>query len=135
MKRILVVDDDKLMSRALKKMLEKKNFYVDVCLEGRSAAEKINNTHYDIIITDLLMPYMTGYELMSYMFSIGKETIPVIVISAINQENAELEAFRLGAKDYMKKPIIFSALVKKMNEILSENLSRKKDIRKPKKQK
>jgi DNA-binding response OmpR family regulator len=77
---------------------------VTVATDGRDGLEKITNEKYDLLITDLLMPFMGGLELINTVRHQLKNNIPIIVLSTLGSEETVIEAFKLGADDYLRKP-------------------------------
>ncbi len=101
--KILVAEDEVMMRRTIEFRLKKDGYTVVTAPDGRDALEKIATQHFDLVITDVMMPFASGLEIISAVKN--KETkTPVIVLSAMGQENIVLEAFQLGADDYMTKP-------------------------------
>lgn len=104
--KILVVDDEKRAAEGIKKLLQMSGEYeVDIAFHGKEGLQKIQNTHYNVVITDYKMPEMNGLELLE---RIKKEypSIEVIVITAYDTEvGPAVEAMKLGAFDYITKPV------------------------------
>jgi len=103
--KILVADDDPIMRRIIELRLKKDGHQVTMAIDGREAMEHINkNENFDLIITDMMMPFSSGLEIVGRVKSNVEKKTPVIVLSAMGQENIVLEAFNLGADDYITKP-------------------------------
>ena len=105
--KVLVVDDEIWMCEGLKIIVSKLglNYTVaDVAADGREALRKLQNEHFDVVITDINMPNMNGLELMEKMKA-GGYNQPVIIISAYHEFEYARSALRLGAVDYLIKPI------------------------------
>ncbi len=102
--RILVADDDLLMLKTLEFRLKKDGHTVFISQDGREALSQIEAIQPDLIITDLMMPYSSGMEVVGLVKRQSGKKIPVIVLSAMGQESVILEAFQLGADDYITKP-------------------------------
>jgi DNA-binding NtrC family response regulator len=105
-KRVLVVDDDSLMKDFLKEALGRSDYSVDLASTGEEALEKIRDKDYDIILSDIRMPQMSGMELLKAT----KEYLPdakVVMMTAYGTVENAVEAMKLGAFDYVMKP--FSA--------------------------
>lgn len=102
--KILIAEDDQLMARTLEFRLNKDGHQVTVTTDGREALKKIDELHPDLVITDIMMPYTSGLEIVSTVKEKYGDTMPVIVLSGMGQEDVVLEAFQLGANDYMTKP-------------------------------
>jgi DNA-binding NtrC family response regulator len=105
-KKVLVVDDDSLMKDFLHEALGRSNYFVDLASTGEEALEKIKDKDYDIILSDIRMPSMSGMELLKAT----KEYLPdtkVVMMTAYGTVENAVEAMKLGAFDYVMKP--FSA--------------------------
>jgi len=100
---ILVADDEMIMLKTIELRLKKDGHNVIICQDGREALKKIEESSPDLIITDIMMPFLSGLEIIGAVKKQGKK-IPIIVLSAMGQENVVLEAFQLGADDYITKP-------------------------------
>lgn len=101
---ILVAEDEPIMLRTIEYRLKKDGYTVIVTQDGREALAKIEEISPDLIITDIMMPFSSGLEIIRAVKSRPDKKIPVIVLSAMGQENVVLEAFQLGADDYITKP-------------------------------
>jgi len=102
-KRILIVDDEEGMREYLTVALEKEGYRIDTAGDGAEALAKFEKGGYDVVLEDLKMPRMGGIELLRKI----KETdahIPVIIMTAFSTWDSAVEAMRLGAYDYVKKP-------------------------------
>jgi DNA-binding response OmpR family regulator len=102
--RILVIDDEELMLKALKFRLSKDGYDVDMAIDGRDALKKLEADNYDLVITDIMLPFNNGLEIVNYVKKESGKNIPVIILSAVGAENVVLEGFALGADDYITKP-------------------------------
>ncbi|MDQ2863731.1 MAG: response regulator transcription factor [Bacteroidota bacterium] len=101
---ILVAEDEIIMLKTIELRLKKDGHKVITCQDGREAVKKIEEISPDLIITDMMMPYLSGLEIIGAVKKLGHKKIPIIVLSAMGQENIVLEAFQLGADDYITKP-------------------------------
>jgi DNA-binding response OmpR family regulator len=102
--KILVAEDDALMLKMLEFRLKKDGHEVIVSHDGREAMEKIDKLMPDLVITDIMMPYLSGLEIVGAVKNRYTGSIPVIIISGMGQESVVLEAFQLGADDFITKP-------------------------------
>ncbi|MBA4304070.1 MAG: response regulator [Sphingobacteriaceae bacterium] len=105
--RILVVEDERMMLKVIEFRLKKDGFDVLIAEDGKAGIEAIKNWHPDVIITDIMMPYISGLELIAYTRNDLQLKVPIIVLSAVGLEKTVVEAFGLGADDFITKP--FSA--------------------------
>lgn len=101
--KILVAEDEPMMLRLIEHKLIKDGYTVITTADGRQAMEGIDAHDPDLIITDIMMPYASGLEIISKVKSSARK-VPIIVLSAMGQENVVLDAFNLGADDYITKP-------------------------------
>ncbi len=101
--KILIADDDPIMLRTLELKLKREGHQVITTSDGRDALKAIETCGADLIITDIMMPFSSGLEIVAKVKS-SAQNIPVIVLSAMGQESVVLEAFKLGADDYITKP-------------------------------
>ncbi len=103
LKSILAVDDDELMRTFVATILAEDGYRVDTAPDGKSALKKITAKDYDLIITDLKMPDLTGVELMQKGLA-SKPKIPWIIMTAYGSINNAVDAMKAGASDYLTKP-------------------------------
>lgn len=101
---ILVAEDEIIMLKTIELRLKKDGHNVIACHDGREALQKFEEITPDLIITDMMMPFLSGLEIINEVKKKGGKKIPIIVLSAMGQENVVLEAFQLGADDYITKP-------------------------------
>lgn len=101
---ILIAEDDLIMLKTIEHRLKKDGHNIILCQDGREALNKIEELSLDLIITDIMMPFSSGLEIIGAVKKKEGKKIPVIVLSAMGQENVVLEAFQLGADDYITKP-------------------------------
>ena len=100
--KILIAEDDELMLKTLEFRLKKDSHQVIIARDGREALQMIENHMPDLVISDIMMPYNSGLEIVSEIKE--KHNIPIIILSAMGQEDVVLEAFKLGADDFLTKP-------------------------------
>lgn len=117
MARVLLVEDDLLIQKAVHAKLKRQGFEVTCCNDGKEALEKIQQEGPDIVLTDLMLPYFSGLEVVSAVKK-SERPIPVIVFSVMGQEETVEEAFRLGADDYITKPFSLNEVVIRINKQL-----------------
>ncbi len=115
--RIIVVDDDVIMLQAIKTMLTKEGYQVFATTDAEDALVTIEEEEFDLVISDIMMPYISGIELLTAIKKINKK-IPIIIVSALDQKEVILTAFQEGAEDFVKKPISLSELLLRVNRVL-----------------
>ncbi|WP_343566475.1 response regulator transcription factor [Sphingobacterium sp. Lzh-3] len=116
---ILIAEDDELILRTVEHKLVKEGHEVVLTRNGREAIEKINELDLDLVVTDIMMPFASGIEILSAIKTIGKK-IPVIVLSSMGQEEVVVDAFDLGASDFMVKPFSPNELVLRIKRLINK---------------
>ena len=101
--RILVVDDEDYMREVVRRALENAGFEVDEAADGKSALVMLRQYPYNVIITDLRLPGLTGEAILEEALSLFPETV-VIVMTGFGNIQSAVEAIRRGAYDYLPKP-------------------------------
>lgn len=107
MPEILLIEDDEILLKALTRFLQKEGFSVKACANGKEGLEQIDLHTYDLVITDINMPYANGFEVMSRIKA--KESykgVPVIVITSMSSEAAITQCYQIGANDFIRKPVM-----------------------------
>lgn len=108
--RILIAEDDELILKTIEHKLLKEGYEVTITRNGKEAIDMIKEKEVDLIITDIMMPFASGIEMLSTLRSLEKK-IPVIMLSGMGQEEVVLEAFQMGASDFMVKPFSPNELI------------------------
>jgi DNA-binding response OmpR family regulator len=125
--KILVAEDETLMLMAIEAKLKNEGFEVVTASDGREALKVLESLVPDLIITDILMPYTSGLELISIVKSDQTKKVPIIVLSGLGQEDTVMEAFQLGADDFITKPFNPTELAVRVKRLLKiPNTSSKK---------
>ncbi|PIS10172.1 MAG: hypothetical protein COT73_10820 [Bdellovibrio sp. CG10_big_fil_rev_8_21_14_0_10_47_8] len=108
--RILIVDDDELNSTAFAKRLERKGFSTKVLTSANQAMDILNMECFDLVLLDIVMPEMDGLTLLKKIRErYPQEELPVVMVTMIDDSTDVLDAFELGANDYITKPISIDA--------------------------
>src|SRR4051794_11736545 len=115
--KILIVEDDAVMLMLIQHQLAKDNYTNSAHLDAREAIEAMETFKPDLIITDILMPFTSGLELISIVRSSGSK-IPILVLSALDQETTVLQALSGGANDFITKPFNGSELSTRVKKLL-----------------
>lgn len=119
-KKILVVDDDPVSLKMLSVRLEVNNFTAITAQDGEEAVEKVKQDKPDVIILDLMLPKMSGYEVCSMLkFDDNYKDIPIIVLSSLHEQEERDKAIKSGADSYFVKPFDLDLLVNKIKTLTS----------------
>lgn len=112
---ILIVEDEPAINRLIRMSLEDEGYSCTCVFDGRKAAELIENCRYDLILLDIMLPGINGYELMEY---VRPTRIPVIFITAKTDVNDRIRGLKLGADDYIVKPFQIGELLARVEAVL-----------------
>ena len=115
MYRILVVEDDPSIAELMEMNFSVAGYLCDVAADGKQALDRVKEKAYDLAILDIMLPEIDGFSLLPYM---KKAEIPVIYVSAKNQEADRVKGLRLGAEDYLVKPFRVLELLVRMEKVL-----------------
>lgn len=115
--KILLAEDDFKLCQLLKKVLVKNGYFVTTVTNGKEALDTLNADYYDLLITDVMMPVIDGYELVSTIRDSGS-TLPILVITAKSEFEDMRIAFLRGTDDFMVKPISVNEMVIRVGALL-----------------
>ena len=115
--RVLLIEDEKELARALAKMLTKDGYDVDCVHDGADGLNFASTGMYDLILLDVIMPKMNGFEVLSEIRRRKLDT-PVIMLTALANENDKILGLDNGADDYVSKPFSFPELSARMRAVL-----------------
>jgi two-component system, OmpR family, response regulator ResD len=116
MKKILIVDDEFEMRQLLKLYLLQESYFVEEAEDGRKAYEKIMKDDYDLIILDVMMPLMDGWETLKHIR--GMSEVPVMMLTAKGTVRDKVTGLTIGADDYLVKPFDEEELMARVNALL-----------------
>ena len=126
MQKILVVDDERIMLRIATKILSDK--YEIICASsGAEAIELFESEKPDLILSDLLMPEIDGYELHRILQEKSSEPVPIMFMTSDDSDESESKGFAVGALDYIRKPLKADVLLRRVKNIL-DNLDKIQDL-------
>ena len=117
MNRILLVEDDERLKQLYQSVLERAGFLIFAVTNGVEALKQLESTQVDMIITDIMMPAMDGYELLATLRNSRIET-PVLIITAKADFEDKKKGFQLGTDDYMTKPVDVNEMVLRVEALL-----------------
>ncbi len=119
MKKILVVDDKREVVELVTATLEGEGYQIISAFDGREALEKIGKEKPDLVLLDIIMPKMDGFEVLAKAKKDPQtKDIPIVMLTAKGQQSDEDKGRRLGAEDYIIKPFSPSHLLHKIEEVL-----------------
>ncbi|HOF00640.1 MAG TPA: hybrid sensor histidine kinase/response regulator [Spirochaetota bacterium] len=125
--KILIIDDDRIEQEALKGYLEDDGYDIDSELEGKKGVELIRNNKYDLIILDVMIPDMNGFDICSLIKNDpATSDIPVIFLTGRDDSDSVIKGFEIGAQDYITKPFKGVELIARIKTQL--DLSAKKKL-------
>ena len=122
MSKILVVDDEKIMLMLARRILSKK-YEVITAMSATEAIELFETEHPDLVLSDLMMPEMDGYEFHRVLQEKNSETVPIIFMTADESNESETRVFNNGAMDFIRKPFHPDVLLRRVGNII-ENLDK-----------
>jgi two-component system copper resistance phosphate regulon response regulator CusR len=115
--RLLLVEDEMKVADFIARGLRAERFAVDVAHDGPTGWEMATNVHYDVIVLDLMLPGMSGTDLLKRLRSQGEKTA-VLVLTARGATHDKVENFEAGADDYLTKPFAFAELLVRVKALL-----------------
>jgi DNA-binding response OmpR family regulator len=118
--KILIVEDEYRLAEVLLKQFSECGFKIDIATDGYIGKTMINQNHYDVIILDINLPLINGYELCREIRKIN-ESIPVIMLTALGTPDNKLAGFDCGADDYILKPFDFRELLARVKVFLKRS--------------
>lgn len=119
--KILVVDDDLITLKAVEKYLTGDGHHITTSVDGYEALKILEKERYDLLIADIAMPRLSGFELLKYLKGKLNDQMPVILMSAFKQKTIIANAFQLGANNFMNKPLNLDELSFRISEFCQTN--------------
>ncbi len=116
--KILIAEDEPMLLKTIELKLKKEGYEVITTHDGREAIAKIEEQAPDLVISDIMMPYASGLEITALLKQKQKQ-IPIIILSAMEQEKVVMEAFELGADDYITKPFSLNELSIRVKRLMA----------------
>lgn len=116
MVKILLIEDNEIITKGLKYSLEQENFEIETAENIVTAKTKIKKQRYDLYLLDIGLPDGNGYEICNYIKS--KEDVPVIFLTAKDEESDVVQGFDMGADDYVIKPFRTRELISRIKSVL-----------------
>ncbi|MEO4005248.1 response regulator transcription factor [Flavobacterium sp. CAU 1735] len=116
--RIVLAEDNDILRKSLSFFLESKGYKVDQFSDGKDALEAIEANNYDLVLTDINMPGISGMEITQYIRQRIQSDIPVIILTSSGVEQTELDSFDIGANEFIAKPVSPAVLLVRINKLL-----------------
>lgn len=113
---ILVIEDDLDIQELIYEFLSTQGYQVDVASDGLEGIKRFKESTYDLVILDIMLPNMNGYQVCQMIRH--KSQIPIIMLTALGEEEDQVKGFDLGVDDYIAKPFSFQILIKRVEAIL-----------------
>lgn len=132
MKKVLIIEDDKKIAEFEKDYLEANQYEVDVCHTGEDGIKKANENSYDLIVLDIMLPNMDGFQVCREL--IKDHDIPILFVTAKKENLDKIKGLGMGATDYIVKPFEPSELVARVGthirryELLTKSSMKEKDV-------
>ncbi len=116
MNSVLIVEAEREISNFIKKELELQGYICQIANNGKIGADLIENNNYDLILLDIMLPIINGYELLEYIKQVSRT--PVIFVTSKNSTSDKIKALREGADDYVTKPFEIGELIARIEAVL-----------------
>ena len=113
--KILIVEDEEPISDLIRMNLVKAGYHCTCALDGKEAADRISQERFDLVLLDIMLPGMNGYELLPYIRSMD---IPVIFLTAMGELEQRVRGLRAGADDYITKPFEIVEMLARVETVL-----------------
>jgi two-component system response regulator VanR len=124
--KILLVEDDEHISGAVQAFLADSGYKVDACFDGDDALEKYFENTYQLVILDVLLPGLSGHELLREFRKLN--STPILMMTALSDDDSQIRAFDAEADDYVTKPFKMKLLVKRVEALLRRSGALAKEI-------
>ena len=121
-KRILVAEDDEMIRIVVRRLLEREGYEVTTCADGSSALREAYENNYSVILSDVRMPQIDGFEFLRRLREHdGSEETPVVMLTSMGKDEDVHRGFELGADDYIVKPFSSSELLTRVRRLLTKS--------------
>ncbi|WP_298115623.1 response regulator transcription factor [Flavobacterium sp.] len=120
-KKIVIAEDDSTFAMLLKFRLDEEGFMTFIANDGTQALDLIKEVNPDIFISDIMLPQISGLEVLEQIKQNNSFTFPTLIISSAGQETMVMRAFELGANDFLSKPFSINELIIRIKKTLDIN--------------
>lgn len=124
--RILLVEDDEHINNTVKTFLSESGYKVDACMNGDEAHTKLYDRTYQLVILDIMLPGISGHELLREIRKLNNT--PVLMMTALSDDNNQIRAFDAQADDYVVKPFKIQLLMKRVEALLRRSGALSKEV-------
>jgi two-component system KDP operon response regulator KdpE len=124
-KRLLIIDDDQALLRALELYLDRHDYQVTTAHAGGPGLRKLYESHPDLVVLDVMMPGMDGWEILKRIRELT--TLPVIMLTARDAEQERIKGLKMGADDYVAKPFSMRELEARIEAVLRRSRAPEED--------
>lgn len=123
--RILVIEDDQEIQELIKQFLMTQNYIVGTASDGIEGMTQFNKQQFDLILLDVMMPNLNGFEVAKMIRTHSK--VPIIMLTALEEEQDQIKGFDLGIDDYITKPFSFHVLIRRVEAVLKRSYDHGKE--------
>ncbi|HSZ72593.1 MAG TPA: response regulator transcription factor [Cytophagaceae bacterium] len=116
--KLLIAEDEKMLLKTMAFFLEKRGYDITQVFNGNDAVEVLKKETFDLIITDINMPFITGMEIINIVRNELHLSVPIIVLTSVGLEKTELSAFEIGASEFITKPFSLPVLATRVEKLL-----------------
>ena len=120
-KKILVIEDNLMVIKSLEFKLKKEGYEVHLTEDGRQAMDKLKSESFDLVLTDLMLPFISGNQLIEFIRN-NHPGVPIIVLSTATQEDIITDAFSMGVDDFITKPFSPNELALRVKRTLGKTV-------------
>lgn len=113
--KILIVEDEEAIANLIRMNLVKAGYQCEIASDGEEAADDIENKTYDLILLDIMLPKLNGYEVLEYAKTMDT---PVIFLTAMGETQQKVKGLKMGAEDYIAKPFEIAELLARVETVL-----------------
>ena len=124
--KILIVEDEEAIANLIRMNLVKAGYQCEVAPDGEAAADAIAERQFDLILLDIMLPKLNGYEVLEYAKSVD---VPVIFLTAMGETAQKVKGLKLGAEDYIAKPFEIAELLARVETVLRRYHKTERKIR------
>lgn len=117
MTRILVIEDDSDIQELIKEFLSAQAYEIDTAGDGLEGIQRFRKENYDLVLLDVMLPNLDGYHVCQ-MIRKQAPDVPIVMLTALDDEKDQLKGFELGIDDYITKPFSFNILIKRVEAVL-----------------